>query len=73
MSFVAEDEGMKSAMLAAGLAFLGQAKDRPSQGSGPDIGTPAPALKLKTRDGASEVGLSKLKGRPVLLIFGSYT
>ena len=64
---------MKAAWLAMGLALLGQAKDRPSQGSGPDVGAPAPDFKLKTQDGRSEVELSKLKGRPVLLIFGSYT
>lgn len=56
-------------MLAAGLLVQG----RPAQGAGPEVGQPAPALKLRTQDGKEEVDLAQLKGRPVVLIFGSYT
>jgi cytochrome oxidase Cu insertion factor (SCO1/SenC/PrrC family) len=55
------------------LSLLLQAKDRPPQGEGPEAGKPAPALKLKSQDGKSEVELTRLAGKPVLLIFGSYT
>jgi len=64
---------MRMLVLAAALGFLAQAKDRPSQGSGPEVGKPAPEWKLKTQDGKTEVELSRLKGKPVLLIFGSWT
>jgi hypothetical protein len=63
-------------MKSIAALFLGlflQAKDRPPQGDGPEVGKAAPALKLKSQDGKTEVELEKLKGRPVLLIFGSYT
>jgi hypothetical protein len=59
-------------MTAFGLMLL-LAQARPAQGVGAEPGQPAPAFKLKTQDGASEVELSALKGKPVLLIFGSYT
>ena len=55
------------------LVLFAQAKDRPQQGPGPDVGKDAPAWKLKTQDGKTEVELAKLKGKPVLLFFGSYT
>ena len=55
------------------LALFLQAKERPQQGPGPDVGKAAPAFKLKSQDGKSEVELAKLKGKPVLLVFGSYT
>ena len=64
---------MKSVVLALSLSILFQAKDRPDQGPGPEVGKPAPAFKLKSQDGKSEVELEKLKGKPVLLVFGSYT
>lgn len=62
-------------MIAFGfvLAALFQAKDRPQQGAGPDVGKEAPGWKLKAQEGKSEVELAKLRGKPVLLIFGSYT
>ncbi len=44
-----------------------------SQGTGADLGKEAPPWKLKMQDGSAEVELTKLKGRPVILIFGSYT
>jgi cytochrome oxidase Cu insertion factor (SCO1/SenC/PrrC family) len=64
---------MKAVVLAISLSLLFQAKDRPQQGQGPDAGSAAPAFKLKSQDGQSEVELEKLKGKPVLLVFGSYT
>ena len=64
---------MKAAVLAVVLGLVFQAKDRPEQGAGPEVGKPAPGFKLKTRDGKTEVDLSKLKGKPALLIFGSWT
>lgn len=36
-------------------------------------GDPAPDFTLKSQDGNSEVTLSALRGKPVVLIFGSYT
>lgn len=61
-----------TAVLAA-ILLLAQAKDRPVQGPGVEPGQPAPAFKLKTPDGKTEVDLAKLKGKPVVLVFGSYT
>ncbi len=55
------------------LLLLAQAKDRPAQGNGPDVGKEAPAFKLKSQDGKTEVELAKLKGKPAVLVFGSYT
>jgi cytochrome oxidase Cu insertion factor (SCO1/SenC/PrrC family) len=55
------------------LCALLQSKDRPTQGEGPEVGTPAPAFNLKFQDGKTDVELAKLKGKPVLLVFGSYT
>jgi len=63
---------MKS-IVSLALMLLLQAKDRPQQGEGPEVGKPAPAFKLKSQDGKTEVELAKLKGKPALLIFGSYT
>lgn len=37
------------------------------------VGDPAPDFTLKTLDGANQVALSSLRGRPVVLVFGSYT
>lgn len=37
------------------------------------VGDPAPDFKLKSKDGKQEVQLSKLRDKPVVLIFGSYT
>ncbi len=45
----------------------------PDQGKGPEVGAEAPDFKLKSVDGKTEVQLSKLKGKPVVLILGSYT
>ena len=43
-----------------------------SGGGGPDVGQPAPDFKLKLLDG-KEAQLSSLKGKPVVLVFGSCT
>jgi len=37
------------------------------------VGDPAPEFNLKTVDGTREVALSSLRGRLVVLVFGSYT
>lgn len=63
---------MKTTALAA-LLMLAQAKDRPPQGAGAEPGKAAPPFRLKTGDGKTEVSLDTLKGKPALLIFGSYT
>ena len=63
---------VKTAIVAV-LALLAQAKDRPQQGSGPEVGKPAPGWKLRMQEGKTEVDIARLKGKPVLLIFGSYT
>jgi len=44
-----------------------------SESSAAAEGKTAPDFKLKTLDGKSEVQLSSLQGKPVALIFGSYT
>lgn len=53
--------------------FSVQVKERPAQGAGAEVGKEAPAFKLKTQDGKKEIDLAKLKGKPVFLVFGSYT
>lgn len=63
---------MASLLLAAVAALALQGKGMP-QGPGPEVGKAAPNLKLKSQDGKTEVELEKLKGKPVLLIFGSWT
>lgn len=47
--------------------------DRPRQGAGAEEGKPAPNFTLKSPDGKTTVELAKLKGKPVVLVFGSYT
>lgn len=64
---------MKSIMLAVVAGLLAQQKGRLEQGPGPEVGKAAPAFKLKTQDGKEEVEIEKLKGRPALLVFGSWT
>jgi hypothetical protein len=64
---------MKTWVAAAALALIVQGKERPQQGPGAEVGKDAPGWKLKTQDGKSEVELAKLKGKPAVLIFGSYT
>jgi hypothetical protein len=59
--------------LILAIALQTQPGKYPDQGKGPEVGAPAPDWKLKTLDGKTEVQLSKLKDKPVLLIFGSYT
>ena len=67
---------MKMVAFMAVLGLLSQDRgrgSRPRQGAGAEEGKAAPNLKLKTQDGKKEVDLSKLKGKPTVLIFGSYT
>lgn len=64
------------ALILASLALLAARQDkgkRPEQGKGPDVGKDAPDFTLKSTDGKKEVTLSKIKDKPVVLIFGSYT
>lgn len=56
----------------AGLLAQGRG-DRPRQGPGAAEGRPAPNFTLKSPDGKATVELAKLKGKPVVLVFGSYT
>ncbi len=37
------------------------------------VGDAAPDFSLKTLDGSAQVQLSALRGKPVVLVFGSYT
>jgi len=38
-----------------------------------ELGEPAPDFRLQTQDRSGWVQLSALRGRPVVLVFGSYT
>jgi hypothetical protein len=64
---------MRAWIVAGVLGFFSQAKDHPQQGQGAEVGSPAPDWKLKSQDGKSEAELAKLRGKPAVLIFGSYT
>jgi hypothetical protein len=44
-----------------------------SQRPGPTVGTPAPPFSLPPIDGGAEVTLDDFRGRPVVLVFGSFT
>jgi hypothetical protein len=51
-----------------------RARDNAPEVPAPQIGQPAPLLKLRALDGSREVDLAGLIGKqPVLLMFGSYT
>ena len=60
------------ASMVAEASAQGRGK-RPPQGQGASEGQKAPNFKLKTQDGRATVELQKLKGKPTVLIFGSYT
>ncbi len=61
----------------AGYAQPDRSRERSRQrrvDKAPAVGTDAPNFKLKTRDGRREVELAGFKGgKPVVLVFGSYT
>jgi hypothetical protein len=40
---------------------------------GPAIGERAPDFRLRTPDGTKEIGLADLLGKPIVLVFGSFT
>jgi hypothetical protein len=40
---------------------------------GPQVGQRAPDFRLKTHDGTREISLAELRGKPVVLVFGSFT
>ena len=42
-------------------------------GAGPKPGEEAPDFTLPTHDGKETITLSKSRGKPVILIFGSFT
>jgi len=42
-------------------------------GGSPNVGQDAPDFSLKTLDGKKTITLSSFKGKPVVLVFGSYT
>jgi cytochrome oxidase Cu insertion factor (SCO1/SenC/PrrC family) len=56
-------------LLAAGTA---QEKQRPRQGN-LKVGDPAPAFELTDVTGKTAVKLADLRGKPVVLVFGSCT
>lgn len=65
-------------ILSGTVVFLGALADaqdgrRRGRESGPKVGKPAPAFTLKTIDGKDEISLKDLRGKPVALVFGSYT
>jgi hypothetical protein len=49
------------------------AGDLGSLREGPDVGGRAPDFRLKTYEGDREISLSDLRGKPVVLVFGSFT
>jgi hypothetical protein len=67
------------------FALTGCASSRPAAPPGVDpahlhfhetslgVGDPAPDFRLRRADGLGFVKLSELRGRPVALVFGSYT
>ena len=40
---------------------------------GPPLGAKAPPFTLRTPDGKKEIALQDLRGKPVVLVFGSFT
>ena len=88
LDFLAEGQGMRCGnqwLAIVTVVFLaggwlapawgqehGLKKSAPDGGGGPDVGQPAPDFKLKLLEG-KEVQLSSLKGKPVVLVFGSCT
>ena len=40
---------------------------------GPQLGQPAPAFRLRTQDGTRDIALADLRGKPLVLVFGSFT
>ncbi len=63
-----------SLMTVALMAALAWAQDRPRPIDGKlKPGDPAPDFTLKRLHSAAEVTLSSFRGKPVALVFGSYT
>jgi hypothetical protein len=63
-------EGMPSPDEMLGLFFRGELG---MWEEGPKLGEAAPDFTLPTHDGARTVTLSQLRGKPVILVFGSFT
>jgi Ca2+-binding EF-hand superfamily protein len=64
-----QPDGPSPAVLLAGL-FNGELG---SPFEGPALGQPGPLFTLKSPDGKETVSLKQLRGKPVVLIFGSFT
>jgi hypothetical protein len=65
----AQGGGPSQAVLLKGLID----GDVGSPFEGPSVGARAPEFRLKTFDGKSEIALSDLRGKPTVLVFGSFT
>ena len=68
--------GLITISLFGAIQLHAQQQKRGGDLRGPDtlqVGDAAPDFKLKSKDGKQEVQLSKLRDKPVVLIFGSYT
>ena len=61
-----------AAALAVGLAQEPAKKRMPMQGT-LKVGDPAPEFELADADGKNKVKLADLKGKPIVLVFGSCT
>ena len=67
--------GLLALLLAASLPLAGQEKNKKDRRREVDLkaGSAAPDFTVKNADGENPVKLSELKGKPVVLIFGSCT
>lgn len=57
----------------AGQGYPAEMKKLQARGGGPQVGDVAPDFRIKGLDGKTEIQLSTLKGRLVVLFFGSYS
>ncbi len=65
--------GIGLATLALALPAIAQQGGRREDRCKLAVGDPAPDFTLKDAKGENETQLSKLAGKPVVLVFGSYT
>lgn len=72
--FVAEIAAAIASSPEAQGTMTARVKEREArEATTPKVGEPAPDFDLATLDGDARVRLSSLRGKPVGLIFGSYT